>query len=532
VTGEPLTGQRSRRAITAALFWLAMAELAAAVGFALAAGISLAEATSSFTVTNGAMGLAVTACGALLARNRPKNPIGWLLLAAGVAQATSTVSGSLLALAGVAGWTRGALRLIATLTAYPWTFSIGMLVPLALLLFPDGLPAGRRWRWLLWASVIDGALFVASFASPAPLAIDGLRETPYLSIGAYARLAPLWIATEIGWAVIFGSAIASLAVRYRRGGDTLRRQLLWLVLAGLAALAFAVPWGVFGTGPILGLLVIPLIPVAITIAILRHRLLDIRLVVSRALLYGLLTTLCAASYVGLVASLDAVVDSRVSLFSAVVASLIVAIAFNPARVWLQRVVNRALYGDRGDAMRAVSRIGERMTGSGARLSGVLEALCESLRLPCATVRYGPLETAAYGSPPELRHSVDLSYDGALIGEMRTGITAAIADIRRLVYGLRPPSLDDLGLAGSLRAQSRQLAGHGDGASVRIRLDVPDELPPLPAAVEVAAYRIITEAMTNAIRHSEATTITISLALAEQTGLTIEVTDNGQAPPRQ
>ena len=68
--------------------------------------------------------------------------------------------------------------------------------------------------------------------------------------------------------------------------------------------------------------------------------------------------------------------------------------------------------------------------------------------------------------------------------------------------------------------------------MHIRLDVADDLPPLPAAVEVAAYRIITEAMTNAIRHAGATTITISLALAEQTGLTIEVTDDGTARPGQ
>lgn len=629
MTGEPLTGQRRRRAIVAALFWLAMAELAGAIGFALAARISFAEATSSFTVTNGAMGLAFASCGALLGWHRPKNPIGWLLLAAGLAQATSTASSALLALARVDGWGLGTLRLIGTLTVYPWTFSIGIFLPVALLLFPDGRPAGRRWRWLVWASVIDGTLFVLSFASPAPLAINGFRVTLYLTIGAYARLTPLWVATEIGWAVVFGSAIASLAVRYRRGDDMLRRQLLWLLLAGLAALAFTVPWGIFGTGPILGLLVIPLIPVAITIAILRHQLLDIRLVVSRALLYGLLTAVCVGSYVGLLASLDALVDTRVSLFSAVVASLIVAIAFNPVRVRLQRVVNRALYGDRGDAVRAVSRVGERMTGSGAKLSGVLEALCESLRLPYAAAMYGPLEAAAYGYPPELRHRVDLSYDGAIIGElvvglragqgrlsagdiavlellaaplavalhstalsvalqesrlsivaareeerrrlrrdlhdglgpaltgiafkadaarntmtreperadqllgeMRTGITTAIADIRRLVYALRPPSLDDLGLIGSLREQSRHLAERGEGANVLIRLDVPSDLPPLPAAVEVAAYRIITEAMTNAIRHSAATTITISLALAEETGLTIEVTDDGSAPPRE
>ena len=141
---------------------------------------------------------------------------------------------------------------------------------------------------------------------------------------------------------------------------------------------------------------IPLIPVAITVAILRHQLLDIRLVVSSALLYGLLTAGAVGAYVGLVALLDAVVRSRVSLDSAVVASLIVAIAFNPARVWLQRLIDRALYGDRGDAVRAVSRVGERLAGPGDGLAGVLEALCESLRLPFAAVRYGPLEAAAYG----------------------------------------------------------------------------------------------------------------------------------------
>ncbi len=301
MTAEPLTGQRRRRVVAAALFWLAIAELAGAIGFALAARISFAEATSSFTVTNGAMGLAFAGCGALLAWHRPKNPIGWLLLAAGLAQATSTAASSLLALASLDGWSLGALRLIGTLTAYPWTFSIGIFLPIALLLFPDGWPAGRHWRWLIWAALIDGALFVLSFASPAPLEINGYRVTLYLTIGAYARLTPLWTATEIGWAIVFGSAIASLAVRYRRGDDTLRRQLLWLLLAGLAAGAFTVPWGIFGTGPILGLLVIPLIPAAITIAILRHQLLDIRLVVSRALLYGLLTAVCVGSYVGLLA---------------------------------------------------------------------------------------------------------------------------------------------------------------------------------------------------------------------------------------
>lgn len=89
-----------------------------------------------------------------------------------------------------------------------------------------------------------------------------------------------------------------------------------------------VPWRIFRTGPVLGLLVIALIPAAVAVAILRYQLLDIRLVVSRTLVYSLLTAGAAGAYVGLVALLDVMVSSRVNLESAVVASIIVAIGFN------------------------------------------------------------------------------------------------------------------------------------------------------------------------------------------------------------
>jgi signal transduction histidine kinase len=104
-------------------------------------------------------------------------------------------------------------------------------------------------------------------------------------------------------------------------------------------------------------------------------------------------------------------------------------------------------------------------------------------------------------------------------------TAAIADIRRLVYDLRPPALDDLGLIGSVRQQSARLAQRPDGGSVPVAISAPETLPPLPAAVEVAGYRIITEAMTNAARHSGATRIDVRLTLAGD-GLCIEVCDDG------
>src|SRR5215472_2973001 len=102
-------------------------------------------------------------------------------------------------------------------------------------------------------------------------------------------------------------------------------------------------------------------PAAVTVAILRYQLLDIRLVVSRALVYGALTAGAAGAYVGLVALLDILVSSRDGLGGAVAASVIVAVGFNPARVRLQRLIDRALYGYRRDPVRAVSRVGARLT---------------------------------------------------------------------------------------------------------------------------------------------------------------------------
>jgi signal transduction histidine kinase len=628
MTVEPGTSDRVTRVLAASLFGLAVAELATAIGCQLAGGVSWAGAVDSFTVTDGVIGLALSACGVLLAWYRPRNPIGWLFLAGGVAYATSTAAVNLLGLGGSVGWSTLVLRLLASLFMLAWPWAIGLCLPLALLLFPDGRPAGSGWRWLIWAIAAEGVLFELSFAAPGRQTFGSLSVSPYLAIPFYHRLGALWAASSIVWAALFMLVLASLVVRYRRGGDVERRQLLWLLLAVLVVLAYAgVPWGIFGRGPVLGLLVIPLIPAAVTVAILRYQLLDIRLVVSRALVYGLLTAAAAGAYVGLVALLDALVRSRVSLDSAVVASVIVAVGFNPARIRLQRLIDRGLYGDRRDPVRTVSLVGERLAGTGTTgLAGVLEALCDSLRLPFAAVRFGSAEAAAHGTAPELLHAISLSYDGARIGELIVGLrsgqrrlsppdiavlellagplavalhatalsaalqqsrvsivaareeerrrlrrdlhdglgpaltgiafkadaarnalpagparasellgalradtTAAITDIRRLVNGLRPPALDDLGLIGSLRQQTDRLAQRPDGSSVAVCLNTPEPLPALPAAVEVAAYRIITEAMTNAARHSGATRIDVLLAVAEGDGLRIEVRDDGHVP---
>jgi signal transduction histidine kinase len=102
----------------------------------------------------------------------------------------------------------------------------------------------------------------------------------------------------------------------------------------------------------------------------------------------------------------------------------------------------------------------------------------------------------------------------------------VGNIRRLVYDLRPPTLDELGLLPAVRERAAQYSNAPDGFHVTV--DAPAELPALPAAVEVAAYRIVQEALENVSKHSQAQQCTIRFA--NHNGLEVEITDNGIGLP--
>jgi signal transduction histidine kinase len=113
----------------------------------------------------------------------------------------------------------------------------------------------------------------------------------------------------------------------------------------------------------------------------------------------------------------------------------------------------------------------------------------------------------------------------LLKDLKLQAQASITDIRRLVYNLRPPILDEWGLVAAVREQVAQYQLN----NVRVTVDAPESLPALPAAVEVAAYRIALEALANVIRHANASTCAICLALCED-ALTVEVRDDGSGLP--
>ena len=114
----------------------------------------------------------------------------------------------------------------------------------------------------------------------------------------------------------------------------------------------------------------------------------------------------------------------------------------------------------------------------------------------------------------------------LLSDLIARTQEAVADIRHLVYALRPPALDELGLIPALQEQVLQYSDQGPH-EIHIRLEAPERLPPLPAAVEVAIFRIAQEALTNVVRHSHASRCMVRLALHEQERLLeMEIADNG------
>jgi hypothetical protein len=349
-------------------------------------GLALGLLVSAWVVGSGdggqgvfaiALALTFSVVGALIASRHAGNAIGWIFLAVAVSTGLGALAGSYADRWLARGGSRALGETAAWYASLSWIPFILVPCTFLLLLFPDGRLPSRRWRWVAWcagAGIVGG--FVTGGLLPGPLEDYPQLENPY-GIES-ALLDPLtglaFLMILIG---IVGSS-ASLAVRFRRARGELRQQIKWLALAGAAA-GLTVPiavagndlWGETGTNvaSMLGVLSLPL---AAAIAILRHRLYDIDVVINRTLVYGALTATLGGTYLGLVVLTGlAVGESDLAIAGS---TLAVAALFRPARGRIQAAVDRRFYRRRYDAAQTLEAFSRRR-----RDQIDLEVLADDLR---------------------------------------------------------------------------------------------------------------------------------------------------------
>jgi two-component system NarL family sensor kinase len=509
-------------------------------------------------------------------------------------------------------------------------FAVGLgLLLLAALTFrtPPGWLRARPWVVLV-ALVVPAVGYAVWIGGPArALTPEAARLQALITVAAPAALA------------VAPCLLLALAWRYLRAStrdDLLAIRLAVLALgAGLVSLVLLgvvpeqltgsplLPWGV------LVLLVTPAVLALVVVAMVGYRLDEIEPTVRRALVQAVVATAFATAFIAIAAGVD---QASATSFDSMLAGGVVALLVLPLAVLLQRLVRRAVYGDRDLPQRVVAELrGLDVTATpGETLTEALALLARRLRLSHASVEVPETEdagalAASYGDPRGRPVTVDLQAGGHHLGVLRLEVAAnrdpfgpgdrrlledvgsqvgglvqavlanrelqlsrqrlvtareeerrrlrrdlhdglgpslatmamrlesvqdlierdpgraselvgslsdqareEIAEIRRLVDGLRPPALDQLGLVSALRERAAQhalAARTSESIPTSWRVEADDDVEPLPAAVEVAAYRIAMEAVTNALRHSGAATCTVSLR-REDGVLRLRIRDDG------
>jgi len=495
---------------------------------------------------------------------------------------------------------------LAQLQSWLWVFGFLPLLTLLPLLYPDGLPRGRTWRAAAMASVAGMAALAAGLGLYPEALVGHVRiDKPVTwSVGAT-------VLTTVGAVLLVPSvvvALAALVVRWRRSRGIRRRQVVLLVVAVAVLAVVTAAQGVV-PAPVDTLaqaVAVALVPVAIGVAVTRHRLYELDLAICRTLVGVSLAACLAGLYLTLFALLRAATPEGSALATAAAAG-VTGVLVQPLARRLSTGVERLYFGDRADPYAVSARLAARLAERDLDVADVPQAVCDTvvdaLRLGGARIELDDEPAhdhtvAASGADPReqtgrsrafpLRHrgevvarmtvsprrgeprlderdteilttvadqaapavsalrlhrqlqlsreSLVLAREGerrtlrrdlhdglgatlagvrlqlesaaatsdqpavtALLGAASAGVAHAVAEVRTVTNRLRPPAVDDIGLAAALAL----LAERFRTPDLRVHADVGD-LSGLPAAVEVATYRIASEALANAARHAGAT----------------------------
>lgn len=609
----------------------------AALAFGIGVDAAIAAAGEAGAVAPGWVGLSTClmgVAGALVLWRVGWHPLAVVLVVFGALGAVFGVASAVVN-ASVALWEPGAVAVVA-LTINQRLYELIMVaIPLVLVLFPDG-----RWpaRPALRVTAVAAVAFV--FLAMAGSVLKPWRILAATDGGLDPRVAS-WVRDPWGidlplatWEAIdavrdvllvVGLALSIVVLVARRigAGDELRRQLRWIAWAGgvlvlvLVAGPAVMPW-IVAQFALIG--AIAVVCVALVIAVTRHRLERIDAVIGWTLLYGALVAAVVLVDVVLLAVVGGILGESTV---AVVAAVVVLLAFAPLREPLLAWIRRLVYGRRGDPYGVVAGLADNLEHSGDaddQLDHVVRSVARAFATPYVAVRVdqpgGAQLVARHGTPQSDTVTLPLTYRGEAIGELELApprrarlsrrderlladvvrqaaaavratvlntelqrsreelvvareeerqrlrrdvhdglgpalaavkvhidaarnvaatdperadhilevasrtVTDAVGDIRRIVHDLRPPTLDDLGLRRALERVCESWDGSGPAVTLEYALG---ETP--PPAVEVAIYRIASEAIANARRHAGAQRIRLAVTETDA-AVVVEVGDDG------
>jgi hypothetical protein len=316
--------------------------------------------------------------GALIASHRPENPIGWLFCAAALFYGIE-IAGEEYAIYALLT-NPGSLPLgaeLAWLTDWIWAPGFGIILVFLPLLFPDGHPPSRRWRGVAWL----GGLSICLICVLTSIVLWPERGPALLQLGGFGGEVEEWRSAVSDWVLKLGGtmlllaglgAVLSLFVRFRRARGDVRQQIKWFASAAALTLVYifvfdqSTPSGLPGVIVALSaLLVIPSIPIATGIAILRYRLYDIDLIINRTLVYGSLSASLALVYFGGVATTQAIFraltgQEQQPQLAIVVSTLVIAALFTPLRRRIQSFIDRRFYRRKYDARKTLEAFSARL----------------------------------------------------------------------------------------------------------------------------------------------------------------------------
>lgn len=366
------------RSTTAA--WLAWSIFAVVLGLALADAVLLlanrsARGPHPYGFPGGEdLSALVSACvGALIASRHPRNSIGWLFCGIGLDFELATLSQQYAIhtlLVAPSSLPYGTLA--AWLGSWVYIPGVILMITFLPLLFPDGHLVSPGWRLPAWAMGFVDLVFTAlsALVQAPPRRIDLMNFSQFNLTGDVASVA-FAVAGTAGMSFALLSAIA-LVLRLRRAVGEERQQLKWFAYAGaLLALASQAAFALIFAGghpswfEVVFLLATMAIPLSAGIAVLKYRLYDIDIVINKTLLFGVMAAFITLVYVAIVVGIGHLVGTggQPNLGLSILATALVAIAFQPVRERVQHAANRLVYGKRATPYEVLSKFSDRIASA-------------------------------------------------------------------------------------------------------------------------------------------------------------------------